>query len=268
MVVSAHSHGLQAVILDWAGTTVDHGSRAPVQAMITLFACRSISLSEAEARGPMGRGKREHIAAILALPRVSDAWSTAQGTASTEADIDRLYADFLPLQREALANHADVIVGVPEVVVECRRRGLKIGGSTGYSRSLMDMLEPLARAQGYAPDVSICADDVPCGRPAPWMLFRAVERLGVFPMSRVVVVDDTPVGIEAGRHAGAWTVGVSRTGNGLGLSRAEVEQLDRSALNERLAAVAADLEQAGAQHVIESVADLVPVHDLIEARPR
>lgn len=252
---------LRAVIFDWAGTTVDHGSRAPARVFLTIFERQGIAISEAEARGPMGRAKRDHIAAMLALPRVAEAWRAQHGRAPTETDVDHLYTDFLPLQREVLASHADVIPGVPEVVAECRRRGLKIGGTTGYTRALMDVLEPLARAGGYAPDVSICADDVPSGRPAPWMLFRAAERLDVYPMSAVVAVDDTPVGIEAGRHAGAWTVGVTRTGNGLGLSPEEVAALDPRDLSERLAAIAADLKRAGAHHVIASVADLLPVLD-------
>jgi phosphonoacetaldehyde hydrolase len=258
--------GLQAVIFDWAGTTVDHGSRAPARVFVEIFARSGVAITDAEARGPMGRAKRDHIAAILALPRVSAAWHDTQGRAPTESDLDRLYGDFLPLQRAALVRHADVIPGVPEVVAECRRRGFKIGGSTGYTRSLMDVLEPLARAGGYAPDVSICADDVPRGRPAPWMLFRAAERLEVFPMSRVVAVDDTPVGIEAGRNAGAWTVGVSRTGNGLGLSTEEIDRLDRRDLHERLAAIATDLKRVGADYVIESVAKLLPVLDQINQR--
>jgi len=264
--MNARATRLQAVMLDWAGTTVDHGSRAPARAFVDIFERSGVAITEAEARGPMGRAKRDHIATIIALPRVSDAWRARHGRAPSEADVDRLYDDFLPLQQQTLARHADVIPGVPQVVAECRRRGLKIAGSTGYTRALMDVLEPIARAHGYAPDVSLCADDVPRGRPAPWMLFRAAEQLGVYPMSAVVAVDDTPVGIEAGCNAGAWTVGVTRTGNGLGLSREEVDALDRHALEARLAAVAGDLRQAGAHYVIESVADLLPVLDDITGR--
>ena len=50
-------------------------------------------------------------------------------------------------------------------------------------------------------------------------------RLDVFPMTSMVKVDDTPVGIEAGRNAGCWTVGVTRTGNCVGLSVEEIDQL-------------------------------------------
>ncbi len=264
--MSTRAVRLRAVIFDWAGTTVDHGSRAPARVFVEIFRRSGVAITETEARGPMGRAKRDHIAAILSLPRVAAAWQLEHGRPPHEADIGRLYDEFLPLQRQALASHADVIPGVSEVVGECRRRGLEIGGSTGYTRPLMDVLEPLARENGYAPDVSICADDVARGRPAPWMIFHAAECLGVFPMSLIVVVDDTPIGIEAGRNAGAWTVGVSRTGNGLGLSREEVDRLDRRLLHKRLGTIAADLQRAGAHYVIESVADLLPVLDQIDAR--
>lgn len=257
---------LKAVIFDWAGTTVDHGSRAPARVFVEIFERCGVPITEAEARGPMGRAKRDHIAAIMALPRVSAAWREKHSAVPTETDIDALYNDFLPLQLASLAGHGDVIPGVPEVVAECRRRGLRIGGTTGYTRPLMDVLEPIARANGYAPDVSICADDVTSGRPAPWMLFLAAERLGVYPMSRVVAVDDTPVGIEAGRNAGAWTIGVSRTGNGLGLTREEVDRLERRDLEARIATVTADLKRAGAHYVLESVADLTLVLDRISGR--
>jgi phosphonoacetaldehyde hydrolase len=130
----------------------------------------------------------------------------------------------------------------------------------------MDVLEPIARENGYRPDASICADDVPQGRPAPWMLFRAAEQLGVYPLSRVVAVDDTPVGVEAGRNAGAWVVGVARTGNGLGLSREELDRLAPHDLAERLSSVSAELRSAGAHFIIESVADLLPTLDQIDER--
>jgi phosphonoacetaldehyde hydrolase len=257
---------IRALLFDWAGTMVDHGSRAPIEALIQAFRRSGIELTPAEARGPMGRAKRDHVAAILALPRVTEAWRRLKGGAPTDQDVARLYADFLPLQAEVLARHSDVISGVPEVMSECRRRGLKLGSTTGYTRDLMDVAAPLARAAGFDPNVIICADDVQQGRPAPWMIFRAAERLDVFPMTAVIVVDDTAVGIEAGLNAGAWTVAVSRTGNRLGLSEREVAQLDKADLAARLTDIAADFQRQGAHFVIESVAEILPILDQLERR--
>lgn len=250
-----------AILFDWAGTTIDHGSRAPVEVFVEVFRRAEVPISIDEARGPMGMAKREHIAAILAVPRVARAWQSRFGQPATEADIDRLYADFLPLQKEVLAKHCDVIPGVPEVVAECRRRGIRIGSSTGYTRALMEVVAPIARAQGFDPEVILCADDTPKGRPAPWMIFRAAEALDVYPMSRIVVVDDTVPGIEAGRNAGALTVAVTRTGNALGLSLDELAQVAPSDLASRLNSAEATFRNAGAHAVIESVADLLPKID-------
>lgn len=254
----------RAVILDWAGTTIDHGSRAPARVFVELFASVGIAVTDAEARGPMGRAKWDHIAAILDVPRVARQWRELHDRPATTDDVNRLYADFLPRQKEVLAAYCDVIPGVPEAVAECRRRGLRIGGTTGYTRELMAVVEPLARAGGYAPDASLGADDAPAGRPAPWMIFRVCERLDVYPMSAVLVVDDTPVGIAAGRNAGARTVAVTRTGNALGLSLAEVEALPPGELAVRLEVIGAEFRAAGADHVLASVADLPRLLDELD----
>lgn len=245
-----------AVLLDWAGTTVDHGSCGPAEVFRAIFDARGIHITSAEARGPMGRAKRDHIAAIAAEPRVADAWRERHGEHCNDDDIDAMYAEFLPLQKNVLAQRSDVIPGVADAVMELRALGAKIGSSTGYTRELMDVVEPIARAQGYAPDCTCVADDVSAGRPAPLLNQLAATRLGVELSRRVVVVDDTLVGIEAGLQSGCTTIGVSRTGNLLGLSLAETEALLPEDLEQKLAVITARMLEAGAHHVVESVADL------------
>ena len=184
---------IQAVLFDWAGTTVDYGSRSPVKVFLEIFHRMGIEITEAEARGPMGQAKREHIASVLAVPRVSVAWQNKFGSAPCIADVDKLYADFLPLQLSVLSQGSDVIPGIPQLVNELRNRGLKIGSSTGYTRALMDAVIPKAAEQGYSPDVVVCSDEVPAGRPMPLLNFRCCEALGIYPPASVLVVDDTPI---------------------------------------------------------------------------
>jgi phosphonoacetaldehyde hydrolase len=205
----------------------------------------------------MGMAKLEHIAALAALPRVRARWRERHGVELADGDIRAMYDEFLPLQKEILAEHgSDVIPGIPEAIEKLRSRGLKIGSSTGYVRELIDVVAPIASRGGYEPDVIVCADDVPRGRPAPWMNFRAAEQLGVYPMHRVVVVDDTEVGIAAGRNAGAWTVAVSQTGNALGLSWEEVADLSPFELQTRLHDIERQFHALGADLVIRSVSEL------------
>lgn len=250
------TNSIRAVLFDWAGTTIDYGSCAPMAVFVEVFRRRGVEITIDEARGPMGRSKREHIAAVAALPRVAASWRKAFGREASDADLQAIYDDFLPLQKETLARNSDLIPGVVEAVDWCRKQGLKIGSTTGYTRELMEIVAPIAARGGYAPDVIICSDDVPAGRPAPWMNFRAAERLGIFPMSSILVVDDTPVGIEAGLNAGCPTLAISQTGNALGLSASAAAALPAAELQSRLATIEQEFRSLGADFVLPSVANL------------
>ncbi len=252
---------IRAVIFDWAGTTVDHGSLAPALAFVEIFQHRGIDITTEEARGPMGKSKREHIATILELPRISELWRSRYGRDFADADIQSMYDEFLPLQKRLLEHHSHVIPGVPEVVRELRRRGMKIGSSTGYSRDLMQVVVPIAASEGYSPDVMVCSDDVPAGRPAPWMNFLVAQQLQIYPMGSILVVDDTPIGIQAGLNAGAVTVAVARTGNSLGLSLRETEELSPSERNSRLERIRNEFIESGADYVVDSAADLISLFE-------
>ena len=125
---------LKAIVFDWAGTIVDHGSRAPALVFQEVFRRRGVEITAQQAREPMGMAKREHIKAIAAMAPVAEAWRRVHRADCTEADVDAIYADFLPIQKETLRDHSAVIEGVVDVVNWCRQRGLKIGSSTGYTR--------------------------------------------------------------------------------------------------------------------------------------
>ena len=247
---------IRGLLLDWAGTTVDHGSRAPARVFVEVFQRSGVPVTEAEARGPMGMAKRAHIAAVLNLPRVARAWEDRHGKAPVDADVQRLYETFLPLQLSVLRQYSSVIPGVPEAIAWCRAQGLGIGSTTGYTRELMEAVCPVAAEGGYTPDVLVCSDQVAAGRPAPWLNYRAAEEMGIYPMEQLLVVDDTPLGIQAGKAAGCLTVAVSRTGNALGLGLEEMETLTPVELGKRLVEIELDFRSGGADFVIASMADL------------
>jgi phosphonoacetaldehyde hydrolase len=242
-------------VFDWAGTTVDFGSCAPVAPFVSAFAEQGVEISPTEARGPMGIHKRDHIRALFSLPAVATRWRTSHGREWTEADVESVYQAFMPLQMEVLPAFADPIEGVPAAVEELRRRGVKIGGTTGYFREAADRLAAAARRQGYAPDLSLCPDDVPAGRPAPWMIFRLMEQSGVCPPAAVVKIGDTVPDIEEGRNAGVWTVGVTHTGSAIGCSAVEFAALPAQERFDRIAKASRALLAAGAHDVIPSAAE-------------
>ena len=257
---------IRAVILDWAGTVVDHGSRAPMGAFVRAFATFGVDISIADARGPMGMAKRDHIRTVLRLPTVAAAWQARRGHAPAEADVDALFDVFEPMNAVAVLDHADFIPGALDAVAMLRERGVRIGSTTGYTRPIMARLLPVAAAAGFAPELVVCAGDLPAGRPSPLMMWHAMAHMGVWPAACVAKVDDTPVGIGEGVAASTWTVGVALTGNIAGLSAEQLAALDAAERQRLRARAAAELSAAGADLVIDSVADLPAAIDTLNAR--
>lgn len=257
---------VKAVIFDWAGTTVDHGSIAPLMSFIKTFRTHGIDITVEEARAPMGLPKLQHIRAIAAAPRVAALWQEVHGEPPAEADIAALFEEFIPLQLDVIAEYAQLIPGTLTTTAELRRRGLKIGSTTGYNREMMDVLAPAASALGFYPDSIVCVSDVPAGRPQPWMAQRSAMELGVYPPGLVVKVGDTVPDIAEGLNAGMWTVGVALTGNELGLSREELAVLSPAELETRNERAHLHLAEAGAHYVIDGIWDLPHVLDAINDR--
>jgi len=255
---------IQAAILDWAGTVVDHGSRAPMGAFVRAFAQFGVAVSIADARGPMGMAKWDHIRAVGQTPSVAAAWRARHGRDFSEGDVDAIFQVFEPMNIAAVRDHADIIPGAIAAIEALRARGVRIAGTTGYTRPIMDVVEPIAAAAGYAPELTVCAGDLPAGRPSPLMMWYAMAKLGVWPAKSVVKVDDTAPGIGEGRAAGTWTIGIALTGNAAGLSAEELTALsdaDRVTLRQQASA-----ELRDADMVIDGIADLPRAIEAIDAR--
>ena len=169
--------------------------------------------------------------------------------------------DLGALMREAAASHAasELIPGAAETAATLRAAGLKIGSSTGYSREMMAPVLARAAEQGYAPDHLVCAGETVAGRPSPLMIYKACVDLGVWPLSRVIKVDDAEAGVAEGRAAGCFTVGIAASGNSVGLSRQAFEALTPAERDHRTGLARAALKAAGADVVIDTVADLIGV---------
>lgn len=261
-----YSGPVQAVIFDWAGTTVDYGCCAPTGVFVRAFERQGLHVTIEQARGPMGVHKREHVRILLELDDVRRQFEQRHGRPSSSADIDLIYADATRLQIECLRDYADPIPGVLETVDWLRRRGIKIGSSTGYVKEMMDVLVPAAAAKGYSPDAWVCASEVPSGRPSPLMALLNLIKLDCGSVQACIKVGDTVADIEEGLNAGMWSVAVTVTGNEVGLTIAELAALPPDEVKRRTERAADKLARAGAHYVIDAVADLPAVVETIDAR--
>jgi len=245
------------VIFDWAGTMVDFGCGAPIKALLEAFRAEGVPIDEASARRDMGKAKVDHVHSLLELPAVAAEWRRVHGHMADANDVNVLMKRLEPLMREYAANASTLIPGAKQTFDGLRAAGIRIASSTGYTREMMQPVLARAAAQGYTPEHLVCSGETPTGRPSPLMIYKACAELGVWPLSRVVKVDDAEAGIAEGKAAGAFTVGVT-SGNQVGLSLEEFGALPAADRSARVQGARQTLLAAGADIVIDSVADLIP----------
>jgi phosphonoacetaldehyde hydrolase len=228
---------IEAVLLDWAGTTMDHGCMAPAVVFVEVFRRKEVPISVDEARVPMGAHKRVHIQRITEIPAVRERWTKVHGRPPGDADVEEMFQAFIPLQLACLGEYSELIPGAPD-----------------------------AARQGYVPDSTVCANEVPAGRPFPHMCLQNAINLAVTSIYSCVKIDDTVPGVEEGLNAGMWSIGLAMSGNEIGLPLKEMLALPKAELAAKRERAYTRMYQVGAHYVVDSIADVMPILDDIEAR--
>ena len=259
---------VQAVILDWSGTTADAYVVAPAVVFVEVFKRQKVEISMVEARGPMGLRKDLHIKALTEVDEIKERWKKIHGKYPDQSDVDRMFADFVPLQLDCLRKYTTLLPGVAEVTQRLQKQGIKIGSTTGFIRSMVDILEEDAAKQGYKPDASVAGDEVTSGaRPSPHMVYKNLDMLNITPIQSVVKVDDTASGVGEAVNAGCWGIGVTRYSNYMDVDTPEDgKKLSEDEIKKRVAKTKDILEKAGAHYILESIADIEPVIEDINKR--
>ena len=259
---------VQAVILDWSGTTADAYVVAPAVVFVEVFKRQNVEISMAEARGPMGLRKDLHIKALTEVDEIKERWKRIHGKYPDQTDVDRMFEDFVPIQLDCLRQYTGLLPGVSEVVQRLQKQGIKIGSTTGFTRPMVDILEEEAAKQGYRPDASVAGDEVINGaRPSPHMVYKNLDMLNITPIQSVIKVDDTASGVGEAVNAGCWGVGVSRYSNYMDIDVPEdAEKLSEGEIEKRNEKTKSILHNAGAHYIIDSIADIEPVIDDVNKR--
>lgn len=260
---------IKAVIFDWAGTTLDYGCMAPAVVFRRIFKKYKVPISMEEARQPMGAHKKVHIRKITEIPDVRTRWIATYGNEPTEKDVENMFQDFIPEQMKVLTEYTDIIPGTLETINTLKERGIKIGSTTGYMINMTELLKKAAAEKGYIPDSSVCAEEVPDGRPAPWMCVKNAEKLGVYPFNKIVKVDDTIPGVMEGLNAGMWTIGLAKSGNEMGMTLEEINEFEKNHPEEykaKLDGAYKRMHDSGADYVVDSIADVLPIIEKIEVK--
>ena len=259
---------VKGLVLDWSGTTADEYVIAPAVVFVDVFKKFNVEISMTEAREPMGLRKDLHILELTKLPKIRERWNNAHGRYPFQGDVDRMFADFVPMQLDCLRKYTTLLPHVADVTQKFQKEGIKIGSSTGFVRSMVDILEEDAKKQGYTPDASVAGDEVVNGaRPKPFMVYRNLDLMNVHPIQSVVKVDDTVSGIGEALEAGCWGVGIARYSNYMDMDTLEEAQsLPKDEIQRRLVKTRDILQKAGAHYVINTFDELPGVVEEINLR--
>ncbi len=259
---------VKGLVLDWSGTTADIYVLAPAVVFVEVFKKHGIEISMAEARGPMGLRKDLHIKELTLVPEIAERWKGVHGSYPDQGSVDAMFADFVPMQLACLRQYTTLLPHVAEVTQQFQKDGIKIGSSTGFVRSMVDVLEEDAKKQGYTPDASVAGDEVEHGaRPKPFMVYRNLDLMDIHPIQSVVKVDDTVSGIGEALEAGCWGVGIASYSNYMDIDSMEhAASLSESEMARRLKLTQEILRRAGAHYVIDTFDQLPEVVADVNAR--
>ena len=133
---------IEAVLLDWAGTTMDFGCMAPAVVFVEVFKRQKVPITTEEARAPMGAHKRVHIQRISELDSVRRRWQETHGRPPNDNDVSAMFTEFVPLRSRVPFKYSATHpgdAGRKKAIAQLRSRGIKVGSTTGYLTEMMNM---------------------------------------------------------------------------------------------------------------------------------
>lgn len=244
----------EAIILDWAGTTIDYGCFAPVEAFAEVFREYGMEPTMEETRKPMGMLKWEHIRTMLGMERIRQEFVRIYGREPVDRDVDAMHGQFTEMLLRVLNQYTELKDYVLETVKKLKNAGIKIGSTTGYSDEMMEIVTREAKKAGYEPDSMYTPDSTGhMGRPCPYMIFRNMETLKITSVDRVMKVGDTISDILEAKNAGVTAVGIVEGSSEMGLTKAEWEALSAEEKAAKAQQVEARYLEAGADYVIADI---------------
>lgn len=248
---------IEAVIFDWAGTLVDYGCMASVEAYKEIFNEYGVDLKKEETRNGMGLDKVDHVRQILQIPRINQLWFEKTGMEPNEGDVREINRKFEKVILKKFEEITEPKEHVKTTIDHLRNMGIRIGSTTSYTHEMIDVLKGILQKRKIEIDLVINSEDTNLmGRPNPYMIFKNMEKLGVNSVKNVIKIGDTVNDIKEGVNAGVYSVGVTDGSSEMGLSYDEFEALSDDEKEVKRKEVRKKFEKAGAFYVMNNVKSL------------
>jgi phosphonatase-like hydrolase len=193
---------VKLIVFDLAGTVIEDAGQVPA-AFTAALRSHGIEITSDSLRKVRGASKRE---AIQRLVECQTGASNADVLAKTESVYDSFRSTLAGMFEQ---DGVREVAGATEILGWLKRRGIRIGLNTGFDRTITELLLNSMPWGEDLIDAVVCGDDVAQGRPAPYLIFQAMEKSGVTNVQQVTNVGDTVLDLQAGQNAGVrYNIGV------------------------------------------------------------
>lgn len=187
---------IELMVCDMAGTTVRDAGQVP-KAFTSALAAHGIAVTPQAINSLRGAAKR--LAILNLIPEGGDRQMRAE----------QVYATFVQHLAQVFSGTVEAVPGARDMIDTLRSRGIRVALNTGFDRETTNLLLDALHWREGVVDAVVCGDEVPLGRPAPYMIFRCMEATGVVDVRRVANAGDTVLDLQAGHNAGvALNIGV------------------------------------------------------------
>ena len=256
---------IMGFIFDWAGTTIDYGSLTPIYAMKRAFKQFDIELSTETIRKFMGLHKLVHIQSILKEETIKNQWESTTNLSLTSLS-NEIFEKLLVATKEEAIERTKPIDGVIDFMNKYRHYGIKFGSTTGYTREMMNDIIPLATERGILFDSVVTPDEVPFGRPYPWMIYKNAINIETYPLWKMIKIGDTIADIQEGINAGMWIIALTKCGNEVGYDENEINTIDDNIIAKKIEDATIKFKEEGAHYVADSLSDTYDIINEIEEK--
>jgi len=248
---------IKAVVFDWAGTTVDYGSLAPVIAFKTAFNDAGIEINDQEIRRDMGITKWDHIGKLLKMPDIFQQWEKEYNRLPDFQDRRKLYEDFQACLLDYVRDSTELKPYTLDTFNYLKDQEIRVATTTGYTPEMMKLVQNSAYELGYRPELVLTSEDVDGdGRPSAKMIQKIMTEFELCDPKELIKIGDTLVDIEEGRNAGVNTIGIVEGSSLMGLSEQEFDSLsdeEKEVIRHR---VVNEFANANADIIINNLSEL------------
>ena len=193
-------------VFDMAGTTIhDENSVAKAfQSALNHHGYSSVTLQEANEK--MGYSKPQAIRELLEIHEPDPA-------KITESLIEEIHSAFVSGMLDFYATDPSIrpVADAEEVFAALQKMGVKVALDTGFSRDITDIiLDRVGWADGKLVNATAASDEVPQGRPFPFMIQKIMRELQIEDPKSVVKIGDTEVDVHEGHNSGClMSIGIT-----------------------------------------------------------